>query len=307
MRSLLALPRTALLLVLALGFALVAPIPTGAEDLTSTQRACDDERPWTSETLSDGECVVTNLCSPEAIVLAIEEPSPDDTTDSAVLNWTWTFPASCPMDAIDAMGVLAEHRRPLDPGGDLSLGSAIVLDGFGTIAPAAVGGGSLEVTCGYVSLEFTVLAGEELVATAFGSAFTNECPATEVAVPEQSVVGSFTGSSGDVGAFARLYWVVYGRVPDRAGFGYWLARTQTGLTLQGAADIWTQLPEWIENYDDTTDAEFLDAIYQNVLGRTPDVSGFDYWLGRLDDGLSRSELAVLFSDAAEFRERTATG
>lgn len=294
--------RTALVLVMTLGLALLTPIPAGAEDLTSTQRACDDDREWTSETLSDGECVVTNLCSPEEIVLAIEEP----VDEPAVLNWSWTFPSDCPMDAIDAMGVLAEHRRPLDPGGDLSLGTAIVLDGFGTANPTATGGGSLLVTCGYVSLEFTVLAGDEMVAAATGSAFTHDCPPTEAEIPGQSVVGAFTASDGTVGAFARLYWVVYGRVPDRAGFGYWLARTQNGLSLQGAADIWTELPEWLENYDGTTDPEFLEAIYQNVLGRTPDAGGFEYWLGRLDDGLTRSQLAVLFSDAPEFKERTAT-
>ncbi len=294
--------RTALVLVMALGFALLTPIPTGAEDLTSTQRACDDERPWTSETMSDGECVVINLCSPEEIALAVEEP----VDEPAVLVWTWTFPSSCPMDAIDAMGVLAQHRRPLDPAGDLSLGTAIVLDGFGTAEPAAVGSGSLEVTCGYVSLEFTVLAGDEIVAEATGSAFTRDCPPTDTPAPTPSIVGPFTGSDETVGAYARLYWVVYGRVPDRAGFGYWLARTQTGLTLQGAADIWTQLPEWLENYEDTTDSEFLDAIYQNVLGRTPDAGGFEYWLAQLGDGLTRSQLAVLFSDAPEFRERTAT-
>ncbi|MBT8240109.1 MAG: DUF4214 domain-containing protein, partial [Acidimicrobiia bacterium] len=46
---------------------------------------------------------------------------------------------------------------------------------------------------------------------------------------------------------------------------------------------------------------FVDRIYRNVLGRSPDESGFRYWTGLMDEGLTRAELLLYFSDSAEYR------
>ena len=55
------------------------------------------------------------------------------------------------------------------------------------------------------------------------------------------------------------------------------------------------------------DRQFVGLVYDNVLGRSPDLTGLQYWLGQLLGGLSRGRLMIGFSDSAEFRDRTADG
>ena len=53
--------------------------------------------------------------------------------------------------------------------------------------------------------------------------------------------------------------------------------------------------------EDTTNLEYVDAMYRNVLNRPPDQAGYDYWTGRMDDGLSREEILVFFAESPENR------
>ena len=51
----------------------------------------------------------------------------------------------------------------------------------------------------------------------------------------------------------------------------------------------------------------MNLIYRNVLQRSPDRSGFDFWVNALNNGsLSRGEVLLGFSDSAEFIIRTKT-
>ncbi len=43
-------------------------------------------------------------------------------------------------------------------------------------------------------------------------------------------------------------------------------------------------------------------MYRNVLGRAPDQSGYNYWLGLLDQGrIGRGSVMLLFSNSLEFQ------
>jgi hypothetical protein len=47
-----------------------------------------------------------------------------------------------------------------------------------------------------------------------------------------------------------------------------------------------------------TDAQFVDALYQNVLHRAPDAAGYDFWLHAIQVA-PRAEVLVNFSESAE--------
>jgi hypothetical protein len=258
---------------------------------------CDDGRAWTRDTQADNFCLFENICTPTEITLTA---SPD-------IRWSWTFPSNCPQGAIDAIGVVLQRRVALDPLGDLSLGTRTRIESHGTANPEQQGAGSVSASCGAASLSLLVLAGTEIVATGSGNVETAPCPDTDVAPPEQGLLGPWTDAQGRSGGFARLYWAVFGRLPDADGFDYWSARATAGMTIRDAGDIWVDLGEWQAIYGGTSDTEFLQRIYQNVLGRGPDAGGLDYWTTRLSDDTSRSEVVTLFSDSSEFRQRTLTG
>ena len=170
---------------------------------------------------------------------------------------------------------------------------------------------STSATCGQANLDFVVIAGNEIVATATGTVTSQPCAGPGSPTDPQGPVitpmlGRWDGSTGQVGYVARLYWAVFGRQPDDAGFAYWVARLTSGMSLSEVARTWSSLPEWQSTYQGTDNRTFLDRIYGNVLGRAPDDSGLVYWLDRLDRGLTRSDLVLLVSDAPEFRQRTNT-
>lgn len=48
-------------------------------------------------------------------------------------------------------------------------------------------------------------------------------------------------------------------------------------------------------------AEFVASLYTTILHRVPDTAGLDYWIGKLTEGASRSEIATRFFCSDEFR------
>ena len=132
----------------------------------------------------------------------------------------------------------------------------------------------------------------------------------------------------------RLYRAVFGRIPDAGGFefwtdqyrkgrplveiaaefaasdeglSFWLGEYNTGMDLTEMARLFTGQDEYTDLYGESpTNAELVDAVYLNVLGRPGDSGGVAFWLGRLDDGLTVPELFVEFANSDENVEGTGT-
>jgi hypothetical protein len=67
----------------------------------------------------------------------------------------------------------------------------------------------------------------------------------------------------------------------------------------------SQSHEFRTRYGALTNREFVKRIYRNVLGRSADRDGLDYWTRRLDTGaLSRGDLVLQFSESNENRNET---
>ncbi len=126
-------------------------------------------------------------------------------------------------------------------------------------------------------------------------------------LPDDRVLtGVYKNASGTRGSVARLYMAVFGRQPDTGGFAYWNERIQNGLALPDAAAYFVVSPEFVNLYGSTANPEFVELLYQNVLGRTSDADGKAYWIGQLGSGMTRTELTLWFSESPEFRNVTET-
>jgi len=111
--------------------------------------------------------------------------------------------------------------------------------------------------------------------------------------------------SGHAGQVYRLYQAAFDRIPDNAGLKYWIGRMQAGLTLEQVAAGFVDSPEFQALYGSHPDnAEFLTRLYQNVLHRTPDQAGYDWWLGQLNAGRYDKITALAsFSESPENQAR----
>ena len=106
---------------------------------------------------------------------------------------------------------------------------------------------------------------------------------------------------GDV---LRLYRAFFNREPDVAGAKYWINLNDQDYPLDQIAEFFTLSEEFSNNYAGTTDAQYLAAVYENVLGRIYDQEGFDYWLGLLSSGqLNRGGVVRWIAANAEFLNR----
>lgn len=112
---------------------------------------------------------------------------------------------------------------------------------------------------------------------------------------------------GLAGKAFRLYQAAFNRTPDLGGLGYWISMLDSGLTLDQAALHFLASDEFKQMYGSNTSATaYVNALYSNVLHRTPDQAGYDYWLGVLRTEADKGPILRSFSESAENRDQVAT-
>lgn len=111
----------------------------------------------------------------------------------------------------------------------------------------------------------------------------------------------------DVRSVVRLYRAYFLRNPDRQGLRHWINKRREGWPLGQISHEFAKSNEFAIRYGQTTDGEFMDLIYDNVMDRTPDAAGRAYWIGRLEAGLYRGTLMTRFSETPEYKTRSAGG
>ena len=105
---------------------------------------------------------------------------------------------------------------------------------------------------------------------------------------------------GAAGQAYRLYQAAFDRAPDLEGLGFWIGAMDRGVGLQDVARSFVASAEFTDRYGPTTDAQFLDLLYQHVLHRAPDAAGFQFWSDALQVAHApREAVLVSFSESAE--------
>ncbi len=100
----------------------------------------------------------------------------------------------------------------------------------------------------------------------------------------------------------RLYLAYFNRLPDNEGLNYWVrVLKQNGAPLDDVSEAFAASAEFRATYGPLGDADFAALVYNNVLLRQPDASGYAYWVHQLQAGLGRGDLMILFSDSVEFQ------
>ena len=107
-------------------------------------------------------------------------------------------------------------------------------------------------------------------------------------------------------SLVRLYHATFNREADKMGVGHWAKQLTSGLTLEDVAYEFIHSKEFGITYPDGLTSEgFVTLLYNNVLGRTPDKHGLDYWIEKLDAGDSQEHILLGFSESAENKKKLA--
>ncbi len=112
-------------------------------------------------------------------------------------------------------------------------------------------------------------------------------------------------TGADSRSVERLYEAYFGRSPDAGGLAHWEGRRDNGMALAAISEQFARSDEFVSTYGAVDDEAFVNLVYRNVLDRTPDADGFEYWTGRMMAGtIDRGGVMLAFSDSAEFKEST---
>lgn len=98
---------------------------------------------------------------------------------------------------------------------------------------------------------------------------------------------------------ALLYEAALDREPDLAGLNYWLGEVADGLSERDVAWLFLESNEFKERFNVTSEEAYIDQLYLNVLDRSADQAGKNYWVEQFDAGMSRAEALVNFSISDE--------
>lgn len=107
--------------------------------------------------------------------------------------------------------------------------------------------------------------------------------------------------SGNAGQVYRLYQAAFARTPDTEGLTHNISLVDSGLSLTSMSNAFIGSAEFIQRYGTgTTDTVFINALYNNVLGRDADDAGLAGWQERLSSGTwDRTGVLIGFSESSE--------
>ncbi|WEJ32506.1 DUF4214 domain-containing protein [Devosia sp. SD17-2] len=115
---------------------------------------------------------------------------------------------------------------------------------------------------------------------------------------------------GNAGQAYRLYQAAFNRTPDEDGLGFWIRALDQGQgNVYWAASNFIGSNEFASLYGtpaSVSDEAFIGLLYQNVLKRGADASGFAFWIEEgLNKGMTRDAVLVNFSDSPENKANVA--
>lgn len=101
---------------------------------------------------------------------------------------------------------------------------------------------------------------------------------------------------------AELYAAVFQRQPDMGGLEYWLGVIANGASLHDVAQFFLNVAASTPALQATfggnpatmTPEQYVNALYENVLGRAPDTQGMAYWTNLLTSGTADKAGELVF-------------
>jgi ELWxxDGT repeat protein len=125
---------------------------------------------------------------------------------------------------------------------------------------------------------------------------------TEIVFTNGTGVFDSTGTAEDV---ARLYGAALHRAPDVQGLAGWTTAIDgSTFSLTAVANDFAASPEFIQDYGALSNADFVNRLYENVLGRPADAAGAQGWTNALAAGMSRGTALLGFAESQENEANT---
>lgn len=93
----------------------------------------------------------------------------------------------------------------------------------------------------------------------------------------------------------RLYQAAFARSPDEGGFRYWIEQHDSNnQNVNSISSFFISSQEFKTKYgSNLVNSQFVDLLYQNVLGRSGEAGGTSYWNNELNNGHQTKDQVLL--------------
>jgi hypothetical protein len=130
-------------------------------------------------------------------------------------------------------------------------------------------------------------------------------------------------------SLTSLYQSLLGRAPDQAGLDYWNKQLQSGVSLSDIIAAMKNSSEYVNhsttttpttvvtpstntgtalgNVNPTSNSSAISALYQSLLGRSPDQAGLDYWVKQMQSGTTLASITAAIKSSSEYQSHAGTG
>jgi len=114
-----------------------------------------------------------------------------------------------------------------------------------------------------------------------------------------TVANGLTHSAEYYSNFVTAAYQQYlGRQPDANGLAYWVNQMQQGLSDERLEAGFIGSPEYIADHGGAG-ANWVQGLYQDLLGRAPAADEVAYWVNNLNNGMSPADVAFGFASSPE--------
>ena len=117
--------------------------------------------------------------------------------------------------------------------------------------------------------------------------------------------GVFVPNASDA-QIARLYYGLLDRAPDMGGLEYWESAALNGASLTTIAQDFFNSPEYASGHAGQSSTQFINALYEDALGRAPDPAGAQFWENQLASGVPQVAVALGIVESAEAQQHLAS-
>ena len=104
----------------------------------------------------------------------------------------------------------------------------------------------------------------------------------------------------------EAYIAYYGRPPDQEGLAYWAQRLAgSGGSLNSIIQAFGVSEEFERRFGSLSNRQLVTNLYQQLFGRNPDSGGLDFYVNRLNNGITTLQaIAISILDGAQNDDRT---
>ena len=109
----------------------------------------------------------------------------------------------------------------------------------------------------------------------------------------------------DAGIVARMFDGAFERNPERVEFEHYMERLDDGASYSVIAAEMAATSEFVTLYGGLSNADYIDALYLNALGRAADPAGKQSWIDQISLGMTRGDVFFNIANSAEHQVRYA--